>query len=142
MRWGRGSVLLSSWNGRDRAVLPGSVPHVQQAGDVGRGRGSLSSRFLLSFIFFLLPSRFWFSSRPFCFTSLSPRSCFSVIPVDCVWWRWRERWAHNRVRYEGFRKIDTASSFFIVRGDTYNIRPRYEFCAICLRDVTVLPRSH
>ena len=25
---GRGSVLLSSWNDRDRAVLPGSVPQV------------------------------------------------------------------------------------------------------------------
>ena len=67
MRWGRGSVLLFSWNGRNRAVLPGSVPHVQQAGDVGRGQGSLSSRFLLFFIFFLLSSRF--GSPPVSFVS-------------------------------------------------------------------------
>ena len=63
----RGSILLSSWNGRDRVVLPGSVPHVQQAGGVGRGWGRLSSRFLLFFILFLLSSRFGSPSSLFLF---------------------------------------------------------------------------
>ena len=84
MRGGRGSVLLSSWNGRDCAVLPGSVSHVHRVGDVGRGRGSLSSQLLFFFIFFLLSSRFGSSSGLFCFINLSPRSCSSVIPIDYV----------------------------------------------------------
>ena len=81
---GRGSVLLSSRNGRDSTVLPGFVSRMHRAGDVRRRRGSFSSLLLFFFILFLLSSRFGSSSGLFCFTNLSPRSCSSVIPIDYV----------------------------------------------------------
>ena len=101
---GRGSVLLSSWNGRDCAVLPGSVSHVQRAGDVGRGRGSLSSQLLFFFILFLLSSRFGSSSGLFLFHKPVSEIVFLRYSDRLfVWWRWKGRWAYNRVRCEEFR---------------------------------------
>ena len=78
--------------------FPAFVSRIHRAGDVRRRRGSFSSLLSFFFIFFLLSRRFGSSSGLFCFTNRVSVIVFLRYSDRLrIWWRWRGRWAYNRV---------------------------------------------